>query len=330
MLKNQDSFCDATLFHNEFEILEFRLGHLTKIVDHFYVAESQKTFSGKERELVLKNYVRKLPSEIRNKVHVIEIPTSELNLSDPWSIEASSRNYLLSYVFEAAERSKMIFSDLDEIPSIDQLIRTRFKNPNHKILNIPMKVSYRKANWELNNTKELWRYPKLVFLEKFKTPKELLNVREMIVDDLEGEPGLHLSYVGMNAGGIKEKFNAFSHTEFNRPKFYDSDLIALCDKYRISHLGDAHKSGMGLLREVLPQSFGSVQASISISNPNWISSGKNVPSKLMRIYKSLLITYYLESNELKQLKDSFKFFQNLLWVIKFCHSKLLQWFRRLM
>ena len=123
------------------------------------------------------------------------------------------------------------------------------------------------------------------------------TLRELEVGDTPGEPGIHLSYMAMNRNEIKTKYESFSHTELNKPKFFQQSLIDICDKYAISHLGDAEKPGFGLLFEVQPKDFSNVQKKILKLNPHWIEQKPKNVSKLSRFYRSILISmYFVDSN----------------------------------
>ena len=44
---------DAFIFFNEVELLKFRLQYLSDVVDYFIIAESNRTFTGKNKELII-------------------------------------------------------------------------------------------------------------------------------------------------------------------------------------------------------------------------------------------------------------------------------------
>jgi len=328
MTKDLAVVCDATLFHNEFEILDFRLRYLEPQVSRFFIAESRLTFSGLERTLKLKNYIETFPRKLQEKIEVVEVQFLDVELDSPWAIEAASRNYLIQHVVDMQKNCNLIFSDLDEIPSLEQLSHARDPVQPSQVQNIPMNVSYRKANWMFQDTKKLWKYPKLIALTEFKNIGTLNNVREFDAMDLAGEPGIHLSYIGMSQHSIKEKYQAFSHTELNSPKYYDENLIAKCDQYRISHLGDARKSGMGLLSEAPTKSFGSIQKHILVFKPDWIANEVKKPSLLRRIYVTIVVTKYLENALSQESHFKFKPSRDLKWFFEFLFGQVLLFLRK--
>ena len=59
---------DAFIFFNEVEFLKFRLEYLNEIVDYFIIAESNKTFTGKDKELIIPKIINSFPPKILSKI----------------------------------------------------------------------------------------------------------------------------------------------------------------------------------------------------------------------------------------------------------------------
>jgi hypothetical protein len=321
MIKQKKQLCDATLFHNEIDMLLFRIEHLNPYVDTFFIAEAELTFSGLHRPFLLREILRDLPPENLKKIEIIEITKDQFGSLSAWEIERQCRVILFNYAKNANRDCRLIFADLDEIPSEEQLLMASTSDIPDGYLNIPMKLAYRRANWLVNHGNTIWRYPKIVEVEKITHRNVVNSLRELTAKDLSGEFGMHLSYMGMDRNKIKTKYESFSHTELNQSKFYDQSLIEVCDKYLISHLGDAAKAGYGLLLEVNEKHFSNVQRKILKLRPDWIEqNSKNVP-KLFRMYKSILISMYFldsQSNSFPMRKFQMK---HLKWVIKYLKMK---------
>src|SRR6056300_1437683 len=113
---------DAVLANDEWELVLVRLNYLSPVVDKFYIAESSTTFSGLEKEL----FFSQRAEEIRDlgydfEVVNIEIPDVVLAGPERWTAETYVRNNFLGTVCERHEDDLVLFSDVDEIPSIEQV-----------------------------------------------------------------------------------------------------------------------------------------------------------------------------------------------------------------
>jgi hypothetical protein len=322
IMEKKKKLCDATLFYNEIDMLFFRINHLNPYIDTFFIAESELTFSGLNRRLVLKEVLKSLPSEIKEKIELIEITKDQFNSFGAWEIERQSRNILFEFARNSSQKCRLIFSDIDEIPSEEQLLSATVCDIPDGLMSIPMKLAYRRANWLVDQGNEIWRYPKLVEVEKIIN-KEAVNVlRECEAIDIPGEKGIHLSYMGMSRNDIQKKYESFSHTELNKPKYYDELLIEYCDKYLISHLGDAEKPGRGLLFEIKEKDLSNIQRKVKKLQPDWINDNSKAGPKLFRFYRSILITmYFLDSKTNDFSLNKFQL-KNIKWMLRYFDRKI--------
>ncbi len=73
---------DAFIFNNETDILEARLAYLNKYIDYFVIVESNNTFTGKSKELILKKFIEKNFRNLEKKIFIYENESKILNKKD--------------------------------------------------------------------------------------------------------------------------------------------------------------------------------------------------------------------------------------------------------
>jgi len=131
---NSRKLIDAFLFFNEIEMLKARLEYLGPVVDYFVISEANIDFSGKKKSLVLnKELISSLPFSKKIIYHSKEIDFNNLywifkkiryRNNQPrllWKLQDAQRNALLEPLKNFDNHDLIIFSDIDEFPSIDAL-----------------------------------------------------------------------------------------------------------------------------------------------------------------------------------------------------------------
>jgi beta-1,4-mannosyl-glycoprotein beta-1,4-N-acetylglucosaminyltransferase len=63
---------DATIFYNEFDMLDVRLEYLGEYIDMFYIIESDRTFTGNYKGFKLQKYINGKWAKISNKIIIYE------------------------------------------------------------------------------------------------------------------------------------------------------------------------------------------------------------------------------------------------------------------
>ena len=95
---------DCFTFFNELDLLEFRLKFLNDYVDHFVIAESNLTFNGKPKPIILrakerfKKWEHKiiyLPVKQNTEGMIFENDNSYNPVSAAWKLENEQRNALI-------------------------------------------------------------------------------------------------------------------------------------------------------------------------------------------------------------------------------------------
>ncbi len=73
---------DAFIFNNETDILRARLNYLEKYIDYFVIVESNNTFTGKSKKLILKEFLEKNFCHLQEKILIFENKTKIFTKND--------------------------------------------------------------------------------------------------------------------------------------------------------------------------------------------------------------------------------------------------------
>ena len=165
-----------------------------------------------------------------------------------WAREEIARATLRSAVADLPHFNNVLFCDLDEFPSREQLeCAATIDGPRA----IPMDMFYRRANSPFESETP-WLSPKASPVStlprdftQFRWPEEPYSL-------IAGERGAHFSYMGFTAERVAEKVAAFSHSEFVFAMSEAKHLIRVSDGLALDHFGRSRLRGNGMLT-VLPE-----------------------------------------------------------------------------
>lgn len=278
---------DAFLGNDELHLAEFRLKWMHSCgIRKVFIGEARSTFSGKPKLLHFSQNLPHLRAFHPNiEVIVLDEPES-IRENDAWYSEEWYRNKFLEKVMERNPNSQIIFSDIDEIPSREQ-INHALESPE-ETFSLPMNFSYRRANWMLEHT--TWLKAKIVAAGNI-TP----NIRYLKeFEAIRGELGQHMSYLGLTESALIEKYSAFSHSELNKPEYSSSKFLNYCDQFGISHTGNAWTPGFGLLKRIEASNLTELQRFALEHDPTWFNFDLDWPSRSKRIVSSVISTLFLE------------------------------------
>lgn len=73
---------DSFIFNNEIDILKARLTYLDEYIDYFVIVESNNTFTGKPKKLILKKFIEKNFSHLKQKILIYENKAKILTCND--------------------------------------------------------------------------------------------------------------------------------------------------------------------------------------------------------------------------------------------------------
>ena len=302
---------DAVLANDEWDLFLFRCRYLSPKVDKFYVGESAVTFSGLKKGLFFSDRLDELRA-LDKPVQVIkiEIPERLLHGVQRWAIETYARDSFLEQVAELHPNDVILFSDLDEIPSVDQVAMLSSPGFDLRIVSIPTQVCLRMANWVEYQPDEWQGKWGNGLIGKFWTPR----IRRGQYPLAPGQPGVHLSYVGMDAPDVRQKYRAFSHGELDRDDTASVELLRFADFFHISHLGRAFDRGAGLLTVVQQDDFCDVQAKAFELHPEWFGLMPVHQSKVRRLVASWLLFRKMKGTLREPLEDANASYYSWAWL----------------
>lgn len=282
---------DVFLANDEIRLAEFRLKYMSDHVGRVLIGESARTFSGISKDLhfTLKYGNESVSPDKRVQVIEIPIPQALLDAADRWAIEEFSRDYLLKTAISDYPLETIIFSDLDEIPSIAQLDELKSLQPG-SIVDVPMRTLIRFANWEINSHLAKWRKAKA-----FKATGFTQGVRYRSFPSLKATDGAHFSYLGLTPGDVRKKYQSFSHAEYDRPELSSSSLLEFSGFYHVNHTGRAHDRGFGLVKVQDISGVSDLQRAAIEFEPSWLSVDNSKLFTPSRIAASWVLTKRIHS-----------------------------------
>jgi len=177
---------DCFMYFDEDLILDVRLNILDKHVDYFVIVESKFNHKGEKRSLKfdLKKY-KKFENKIKYLV-IEEIPYNLEKITDrdfgtirehkfinnAVKRENFQRNFIKNGLNDAKEDDFILISDLDEIPSLENI---NFSSVKEKIIIFKQLMTYYKFNLVLPNF--WWHGTKGCLKKNLKSPQWLRNVK---------------------------------------------------------------------------------------------------------------------------------------------------------
>ncbi|CAG8782727.1 7056_t:CDS:1, partial [Dentiscutata erythropus] len=200
---------DAIIFSIELDLLEIRLKELWDVVDHFIILESNRTFTGKKKELYFaknRNNFSWAESKIIYKYYD-DLDDLEIGES-PFENEAKLRKYMNTIINEIGVKPGdiVINSDVDEIPynhTID-LLRTCEGFPNE--LHLEMREYI--YSFEFFTGFDNWRANIKIH------GSELSHYHHgRYSDDILSDAGWHCTFCFRYISDFKFKMTSYSHND---------------------------------------------------------------------------------------------------------------------
>lgn len=252
---------DATLLHDELDMLEFRLKILSPLVSYFIIVEADRTFSGNPKPFYLDEYWERFrpwhDKILHTKLHVSEellpkpeeLPPATYEPSHPcWRIEHAQRDAITDACEAFPSNTLVMLGDVDEIPRREAVEFLVANSPNKKTPTVLMQYIF---SYNLRFLRSiLWHGT--IFTD-VKTLREegaqSLRSRKDSIPEGINQSGWHLSWFG-GADRIKHKIESFSHAEFNKDEYKDPQRIAHCIE-----TGDCLLTDEGPVTYVAPMAF---------------------------------------------------------------------------
>jgi len=220
---------DLFMINSEVDWLEIRLNELHTHVDYFVILESEKTFTGLPKPMVVQENWDKL-AKFHHQIiyHIVTDPPPPT--ADSWAHERHQRNAMFSQVFPslnstqaANEGDVILVSDVDEIPRPATL--TLLRN-----CQFPQRLTLRSAfyyySFQWAHVGPEWAHPEATFFTTLRTT--------ILPADLRGpsfqkqdlwNAGWHCSSCFSTLAEMLRKMESFSHTEYNEERFRDKERI---------------------------------------------------------------------------------------------------------
>jgi beta-1,4-mannosyl-glycoprotein beta-1,4-N-acetylglucosaminyltransferase len=223
---------DCFTFFNELDLLEFRLKLLDKYVDHFVIAESTLTHSGKPKSFYFEENKKRFEPwlhkitclKLNQSVEGLDLSKQEVSYnpqSAAWKLENEHRNALAVAGNLAGDEDRVILSDLDEIP--DPLLLRKIDLQYGPVV-LSMLFHYYFFNCQNAGAGKWWHGSIVCTGKQFRqtTPQQLRDNRDVYKSIPKS--GWHFSYLG-GVEKIKYKILSFAHTEYNKEDFLNDENI---------------------------------------------------------------------------------------------------------
>jgi beta-1,4-mannosyl-glycoprotein beta-1,4-N-acetylglucosaminyltransferase len=117
------------MFFNELDVLDLRLHELNPYVDYFIIIESQKTHSGKLKDLYYQNNIERFQKFEDKIIYVViedlpnKLPQHITDVDLNWYRENFQRNQIKTSLMQIdiSDRDIVMISDVDEIPDLTKV-----------------------------------------------------------------------------------------------------------------------------------------------------------------------------------------------------------------
>ena len=245
MNSEKNKIIDTFLFFNEIEMLKIRLEYLGPIIDYFVIAEADIDFAGIKKNFNLnKNIIDTLPfsekiiyyqkkinfNSLFWKIRKIRYGKNKARLL--WKLQDAQRNSLLEPLREFNQNDLIIFSDIDEFPSLEAIKFIQSKGrKNIKTYSCKQIFYY----YDLNNAAINDCFYGSIFTDLKEFRKSLPHKIKSKKNDYQHieNGGWHFSYF-MNTNKIREKIYAICDVE-NLSNFKSLSIKDIKEKIINSH-----------------------------------------------------------------------------------------------
>lgn len=113
---------DCIPFFNELDILKPRMQIMAPYVDFFVIEEASVTFSGEPKRMIFAEN-RRLFAEFEDKIRYVAVEDSPMEGVTTHERDKYQKNQLIRALSNCKPEDIIIFSDVDEIPNPETLVR---------------------------------------------------------------------------------------------------------------------------------------------------------------------------------------------------------------
>jgi beta-1,4-mannosyl-glycoprotein beta-1,4-N-acetylglucosaminyltransferase len=230
---------DCFPFFNELDLLEIRLEELYDVVDHFVVVESKKTFQKVAKPLYFADNAKRFARYSNKIIHVVvdRFPGffSRFRVPRAWDYENHQREQILVGLKNAKPEDRVLISDVDEIPLREKFLEAARDRASVYVFEQNLCFFY--LNNLCTHTEEgastvnkdgqgFWRGPVMLNMGDLGSVNAARRLRDARPPDVKilSHSGWHFSYLG-GTDQIIKKLEAYSHKEFNTPKYKNRQFI---------------------------------------------------------------------------------------------------------
>ena len=209
---------DCFQFFNELDLLEIRLNVTAPYVDGWVISESNKTHSGLDKPMYLRDALNSSNrfDKFKDRIRIVNY---EHQGGNAWISDTYGRNCIGEYLMGFAQPNDWIIScDCDEIPDLSKV---NFYSQDTQLLHMKHYYYYLNCftgfDWA---AARMFRFKRLAGT----------NLRDIRISDAGvavKDAGWHWTYCG-GAEKIRTKLQAYAHQEFNTPEYTDLEKIKTC------------------------------------------------------------------------------------------------------
>lgn len=211
---------DCFTFYNEYDLLELRLKEHWDHVDHFVIAEANKTHQGHAKPFLLEEQWDRFKDFHEKIIHikVNDMPTHE----NAWVLENFQRNAVARGLTNATSEDIMVVSDCDEVTRGEAFDFMR--EDDHQIWTTRCPMFYYKLNYMMIAPQNYYINTVAARVGSKYSPQDMRNMTMQFsrlpvdyVDDkliTLGHGGWHFTYFG-NTEHAANKLRNFAHQESN-------------------------------------------------------------------------------------------------------------------
>jgi len=223
---------DFFIITDELDLAEIRINYLNPVVDRFVVTESDRTFTGKQREYQFQSFMEKLDPFTCAKVRYLRL--KDVATPDVWLNERITRNAALHHMASLlTPQDILMYSDVDEIPRKEAILSYNGFGPQV----MHQHYLYYKVNWMVQHPQPwpgtIITDAKYVELGEPNTVgsenlyfQGLRNRRDNLVSIENG--GFHFSYC-LPIEKIRNKISSFAHAAIlDTPAINNEEHIKAC------------------------------------------------------------------------------------------------------
>lgn len=223
---------DAFMFCAELDVLELRIHTLGPVVDRFVLVEGSQTFQGQPKPMVYKEHASRFkPILEQYGCELIHVPVTVFPMTDnPWEIEYFQRNAILRGLKDALPDDLILVSDVDEIPNPGMVLAVAGAHesrllPADAVVCCEQVLYAYTLNWRHTRPwygTRMLRRSAIDFLQELRSTV-MPRPGEKV---LKGAGWSFSSFGGAQA--VREKLQAFAHSECNTPEHTDPAHIERC------------------------------------------------------------------------------------------------------